>query len=59
MRLKQTAESLGMEIVGLSRTGLFVNDLSLGSVAERCGLLQVGDQLLEVNGKSCGEFTSY
>ena len=41
--------SLVVNIVGVSRTGLYVDR------ADGCGQLQPGDQILEVNGTSCGE----
>ena len=55
VRLTQPAScNLGLDIIGLSHMGLFVSQLTEGGVAERCGLLQIGDQILELNGASCG-----
>ena len=51
----QSAEGLGLDIVGLTRVGLFVNSIQEGSVAERSGQIQRGDQVMEVNGMSCGK----
>ncbi len=55
VNLTQTSEGLGIEFVGLSRTGIFISSLSIDGVAAMCGLLQVGDQILEVNGASSGK----
>ena len=44
---------LGVELEGLSDTGVFVSELAEGG--EGTELLQVGDQILEVNGQSVGE----
>ena len=55
VRLTQTTRNLGLDIIGLSHMGLFVSQLTEGGVAEECGLLQIGDQILELNGVSCGE----
>ena len=44
-----------MDIVGLTNVGLFVNSIQAGSVAEVCGQIQEGDQVMEVNGISCGK----
>ena len=52
---KEELTSLGLQIQGLSKTGLYVSDLPIGGVAERCGLLRVGDRLLSINGTSCGK----
>ncbi|XP_019855722.1 PREDICTED: uncharacterized protein LOC100633819 isoform X2 [Amphimedon queenslandica] len=51
--------SLGIQVQGLSRTGLFISDLPIGGVAQRCGLLRVGDRLLSINGMSCGNTKSW
>ena len=44
---------LGVELEGLSDTGVFVSELSEGG--QGAELLQVGDEILEVNGQSIGE----
>ena len=43
---------LGVELEGLSDTGVYVSELAEGGKDEV--LLQVGDQILEVNGQSVG-----
>ena len=53
--LIQSSKDLGIELVGLTRTGIFINSLSSDSVAAMCGLLQVGDQILEVDGNNSGK----
>lgn len=45
---------LGMDLVGLSSTGVFVNKLYPGGVAHESDKLQVGDQVLEVNNQNTG-----
>ena len=52
---KEEPTSLGLQIQGLSKTGLYVSDLPVGGMAERCGLLRVGDRLLSINETSCGK----
>ena len=42
-----------MELEGLGATGVFVSELAEGGRGTE--LLQVGDQILEVNGQSVGE----
>ncbi len=45
----------GLEVLGVSGLGVFVSELEPGGMASGCGLLQVGDQILEVNGQSTGD----
>ena len=45
--------NIGIEMVGLSSTGVFVGGVCDGSKAE--GKVQIGDQILEINGRSVGE----
>lgn len=52
--LTQSSEGLGMDIIGLTHMGLFVNSIKVGGTAERSGQIQQGDQVLVVNGKCCG-----
>lgn len=47
-------EKLGIELSGSSASGVFVAGIVRRSEAEKGGELQVGDQVLEVNGKSTG-----
>ena len=44
--------NIGIDMVGLSSTGVFVGGVSRGSSAE--GVVQTGDQILEVNGRKIG-----
>ena len=46
--------NIGIDMVGLSSTGVFVDEVSRGSSAER--KVQAGDQILEVNGRKIGMF---
>lgn len=47
--LVQCEGGVGVELVGLSASGVFVNELREGGVAASCDLLQLGDQILQVN----------
>ena len=55
MALVQSFEGLGMELVGLIKTGTYIASLSVDSIAGMSGLLKAGDQILDVNGTKCGE----
>ena len=46
---------LGVDLVGLSSTGVFVNKLYPGGVAHQSDKLQIGDQVLEVNNQNTGK----
>ena len=48
--------SIGIDMVGLSSTGVFVGGVSRDSTAER--KVQAGDQILQINGKSVGKTTN-
>ena len=54
IRLTQPEQEagLGVELEGLNDTGVYVSELAEGGKDEV--LLQVGDQILEVNGQSVG-----
>lgn len=57
MSLTQTKNGLGIEIAGLSQKGLFVSDVMSADGKQH---LQIGDQVLKINGTSCGRcFNSY
>jgi len=48
---KPSSGGLGLSIVGRNDTGVFISDVVKGSVADRCGMLSHGDQILTVNGE--------
>jgi len=50
-------QSFGLDIVGgvdrpylQGETGIFISAVKDGGLAKKCGLLEVGDQILEING---------
>jgi S1-C subfamily serine protease len=45
--------NIGIDLVGLSSTGVFVGGISKGSSAEG-SKVKAGDQILEVNGRKIG-----
>ena len=45
---------LGMDLAGVSSTGVFVNELYPGGVAQCSGKIQMGDQVLKFNGHDTG-----
>ena len=47
--------NIGVDIVGLSSTGVFVDRVCRDSKAE--GKVQTGDQILEINGRKISEYT--
>ncbi len=58
--LKSEGERLGITICGgkgstRGDVGIFVRSIEEGSLAERDGRLKVGDELVEVNGRSVRE----
>jgi len=48
------ARRVGLELIGLSSTGVFIDEVSPGGEAERSDLRK-GDQILEVDDKHVGE----
>ena len=52
---QQSSNGLGMELVGLSRSGIFISSLMPKGEATLSNQLQTGDQVLRVNDTSCGE----
>ena len=52
----QCEGGVGVELVGLSASGVFVNELREGGVAASCDLLQLGDQILQVNEEPVGTY---
>ena len=46
---------LGMDLTGLSDTGVFVSELIPEGTMETSRLVRVGDQILQVNGQSVGK----
>lgn len=57
--LIQSSQGLGIDLVGLSRDGIFISSLTAGGVADVCGLLQIGDQILQVNERICENMASF
>ncbi len=45
----------GIELLGLARTGVFIDEVKPKSEAHHRGLLQKGDQVLKLNNKDTGE----
>jgi C-terminal processing protease CtpA/Prc len=65
VELQVGVDGLGFEIAGrseksdrFSRNGIFVSAVKPGGVAEKSGVIHVGDQIVEVSGEKQGEWTS-
>jgi predicted metalloprotease with PDZ domain len=56
--IKETP-SLGLNIVGLSRSGLFISEIDEEGVAYRSGSLRVGDKILSINDINCENMASF
>ena len=48
------AKRAGMEIIGLSSTGVFIDALTPGSAAHHSSELRTGDQILKINDEIIG-----
>ncbi|XP_065657579.1 multiple PDZ domain protein isoform X3 [Hydra vulgaris] len=48
---KPSIGGLGLTIVGRNETGVFISDVVKGSIADLCGKLAHGDEILSINGE--------